>query len=71
MSNKRLPSEASYFVPAILRSVRSFFGIGTGVGPGERLKGEFLKEVSAEVVESVCQRFVRSSKRLNMVLILC
>jgi hypothetical protein len=63
MSNKRLPSEASYFVPTILRPVRSFFGIGTGGGPGERLKDEILKEVSTEVVESVCQRFVRSSKR--------
>lgn len=63
MSNKRLPSEASYFVPTILRPVRSFFGIGTGGGPGERLKDEILKEVSTEVVESVCQRFVCSSKR--------
>jgi len=63
MSNKRLPSEASYFVPAILRPVRVFFGIGTGGGPGGRLKEEMLKEVSTEVVESICQRFVCSSKR--------
>ncbi|OAX39994.1 COG complex component [Rhizopogon vinicolor AM-OR11-026] len=59
MSNKRLPSEASYFVPTILRPVRSFFAISTGGGPGERLKDAFLKEVSTEVVESVCQRYMQ------------
>ncbi|KAG0704468.1 oligomeric golgi complex component, COG2-domain-containing protein [Suillus ampliporus] len=59
MSNKRLPSEASYFVPTILRPVRSFFGIGTGSGPGERLKEEMLRVVSTDVVESVCQRYIQ------------
>ncbi|KAG1717692.1 uncharacterized protein EDB91DRAFT_1259420 [Suillus paluster] len=59
MSNKRLPSEASYFVPTILRPVKSFFGISTGGGPGGRLKEEMLRDVSTDVVESVCQRYIQ------------
>ncbi|KAG2150384.1 oligomeric golgi complex component, COG2-domain-containing protein [Suillus clintonianus] len=59
MSNKRLPSEPSYFAPTILRPVRVFFGIGTGGGPGERLKEELLRDVSTDVVESVCQRYIQ------------
>ncbi|KAG2055478.1 COG complex component [Suillus hirtellus] len=59
MSNKRLPSEPSYFAPTILRPVRIFFGIGTGGGPGERLKEELLRDVSTDVVESVCQRYIQ------------
>lgn len=68
MSNKRLPSEPSYFAPTILRPVRIFFGIGTGGGPGERLKEELLRDVSTDVVESVCQRFVCSSGAIHMIL---
>lgn len=59
MSNKRLPSEPSYFIPIILRPVRIFFGIGAVGGPGERLKGELLKDVSTDVVECVCQRYIQ------------
>ncbi|KAG1816061.1 COG complex component [Suillus subaureus] len=59
MSNKRLPSEPSYFAPTILRPVRIFFGIGTIGGPGERLKEELLRDVSTDVVESVCQRYIQ------------
>ncbi|KAG2074600.1 COG complex component [Suillus decipiens] len=59
MSNKRLPSEPSYFAPTILRPVRIFFGIGTVSGPGERLKEELLRNVSISVVETVCQRYIQ------------
>ncbi|KAG2146390.1 oligomeric golgi complex component, COG2-domain-containing protein [Suillus bovinus] len=59
MSNKRLPSEPSYFAPTILRPVKIFFGIGTVGGPGERLKEELLRNVSNDVVESVCQRYIQ------------
>lgn len=59
MSNKRLPSEPSYFAPTILRPVRIFFGIGSVNGPGERLKEELLKDVSTNVVDSVCQRYIQ------------
>lgn len=59
MSNKRLPSEPSYFTPTILRPVRIFFGIGAVGGPGERLKEELLKDVSTDVVECVCQRYIQ------------
>lgn len=59
MSNKRIPSEPSYFAPTILRPVRIFFGIGTIGGPGERLKEELLRDVSTDVVESVCQRYMQ------------
>lgn len=59
MSNKRLPSEPSYFIPTILRPVRIFFGIGAVGGPGERLKEELLKDVSTDVVECVCQRYIQ------------
>jgi hypothetical protein len=68
MSNKRLPSEPSYFAPTILRPVRIFFGIGSVNGPGERLKEELLKDVSTNVVDSVCQRFVCSSSAIRMIL---
>ncbi|KAG2368424.1 oligomeric golgi complex component, COG2-domain-containing protein [Suillus spraguei] len=59
MSNKRLPSEPSYFAPTILRPVRIFFGVGTVSGPGERLKEELLRTVSTNVVETVCQRYIQ------------
>lgn len=59
MSNKRIPSEPSYFAPTILRPVRIFFGIGTIGGPGEQLKEELLRDVSTDVVESVCQRYMQ------------
>jgi hypothetical protein len=58
MSNKRMPTEASYFVPSILRPVRNFFGIGTNDGLGKRLKdGDFMKSCVTEVFESVCHRY--------------
>lgn len=60
MSNKRTPTEASYFVPSILRPVRNFFGGTSNDGPGERLKDYFMKPCATEVFESVCHRQVTS-----------
>src|ERR1700729_3798066 len=57
MSNKRTPTEASYFIPSILRPVRNFFGgASNDGGPGERLKGDFMRPCATEVFESVCHR---------------
>jgi len=60
MSNKRTPTEASYFVPSILRPVRNFFGSASNDGPGEPLKDDFMKPCATEVFESVCHRQVIS-----------
>jgi len=58
MSLKRAPSEPSYFVPTILQPVKSFFGIGTGAGPGSDLETEYLGPYSAEVFENAVQRYI-------------
>lgn len=56
MSNKRTPTEASYFVPSIMRPVRNFFGAGVDDAPGNRLKGEMMKSCATEVFEGACHR---------------
>jgi len=75
MSNKRVPTEPSYFVTAILRPIKQFFAIGTAEGPGMLLKDSFLKNYSTEVFNNVTQRYTsyltamkkteESLKRLN------
>ncbi|KAH7926725.1 COG complex component [Leucogyrophana mollusca] len=57
MSSKRIPTEPSYFVSAILRPVKTFFGVGAN-GPGENLKDDFMKPISTEVIDNVCQRYI-------------
>lgn len=56
MSSKRMPTEPSYFVPLILRPVKSFFGIGGSSVVGDRLRKGLLKESATEVFDGVCQR---------------
>lgn len=56
MSSKRMPSEPSYFLPLILRPVKSFFGIGGSSVAGDRLRKGLLKESATEVFDGVCQR---------------
>ncbi|TFK44741.1 COG complex component [Crucibulum laeve] len=58
MSNKRNPTEASYFVSSILRPVKQFFAIGTSGGPGSRLGTDFLDVYSTEIFNSVTQRYI-------------
>jgi len=60
MSNKRTPTEPSYFVPSILRPVRNFFGSASNDGPGELLKDDFIRPCATEIFESVCHRQVTS-----------
>ena len=60
MSNKRTPTEPSYFVPSILRPVRNFFGSVSNDGPGEPLKDDFMRPCATEIFESVCHRQVTS-----------
>lgn len=56
MSNKRVPTEPSFFVSSILRPVKQFFAIGTAEGPGSLLKNTFLKSYSTEVFNNVTQQ---------------
>ncbi|KAI0058099.1 COG complex component [Artomyces pyxidatus] len=58
MSNKRMPTEPSYFVASILRPIRTFFSIGTSEGSGSALKSAFLKPYSEAIFESVVQRYI-------------
>ncbi|KAA1473910.1 COG complex component [Dentipellis sp. KUC8613] len=58
MSNKRPPTEPSYFVASILRPVQTFFAIGANDGPGVAMKAEYLKAYSEEVFENVVQRYI-------------
>ncbi|ETW80755.1 hypothetical protein HETIRDRAFT_154913 [Heterobasidion irregulare TC 32-1] len=58
MSNKRMPTDPSYFVGSILRPVKAFFAIGTAEGPGQALKSNYLKSYSEEVFENVIQRYI-------------
>lgn len=58
MSNKRTPTEPSFFVPNILRPIRNFFRVGMNDGLGGRLKDDFMKTCATEVFESVCHRQV-------------
>jgi hypothetical protein len=57
MSNKRIPTEPSYFVPSILRPIKLFFGVGVGEGPGLLLSDDHLKSYSTEIFEGVSQRY--------------
>ncbi|KAF8200776.1 oligomeric golgi complex component, COG2-domain-containing protein [Pholiota molesta] len=59
MSNKRVPTEPSFFVSSILRPVKQFFAIGTAEGPGSLLKNAFLKSYSTEVFNNVTQQHCR------------
>jgi hypothetical protein len=68
MSNKRAPTEPSYFVPSILRPVKSFFAIGTGDGPGASLKAEYLQPFASDIFQSVSQRFVHCRISFGFVL---
>ncbi|CCL98683.1 uncharacterized protein FIBRA_00685 [Fibroporia radiculosa] len=52
-SNKRTPSEPSYFVSLIFRPVKGFFE-----GLGLALKDEFLQAYAEEVFEIVTQRYI-------------
>jgi hypothetical protein len=56
MSNKRMPTEHSYFIPSILRPVKQFFAIGTQDGAGNLLKDQFLTEYATEVFNNVAQQ---------------
>ncbi|KAF4563335.1 hypothetical protein EYR36_003778 [Pleurotus pulmonarius] len=62
MSNKRMPTEPSYFVPSILRPLKVFFCIGTNEGPGASLKQEFLDAYANEVFDTVAQRYASRSR---------
>jgi hypothetical protein len=57
MSNKRLPTESSYFVQTIFRPVKSFFATGSSDGPGRTLKDVYSKEYSQEIFDNVAQRY--------------
>ncbi|EJU04373.1 COG complex component [Dacryopinax primogenitus] len=54
MSNKREPTEPSYFVPGIMRPVKLFFDKG---GPGEALKGSYGSAWATEIFDDLCQRY--------------
>ncbi|KZV70663.1 COG complex component [Peniophora sp. CONT] len=58
MSSKKMPTTPSYFVDALLRPVRLFFGIDTVDGPGTSLKDSLQRPYTEEVFENVVQRFI-------------
>jgi hypothetical protein len=58
MSNKRPPSEPSFFVVGVLRPVRVFFGVESGTGPGASLKDELMQSFAEEVFEAVVQKYI-------------
>ncbi len=58
MSNKRPPSEPSFFVAGVLRPVRTFFGLESGIGPGASLKEELLQPYAEEVFEAMVQKYI-------------
>ncbi|KAJ3515241.1 hypothetical protein NLJ89_g1880 [Agrocybe chaxingu] len=58
MSNKRNPTEPSYFVSSILRPVKQYFAIGAADGPGSALKDALLKPYATEVFNNVTQRYI-------------
>lgn len=69
MSNKRPPTEPSYFVPSILRPLKTFFGVGAVEGVGEALKPDYLKPYAEEVFENVVQRCVVSPSYIGAALL--
>jgi hypothetical protein len=52
MSNKRIPTEPSYFVQTIFRPLKSF----VADGPGLSLKEAFWSEYTQEVFKNVAHR---------------
>ena len=58
MSNKRDPTEPSYFVSSVLRPIKNFFAIGVAEGPGYLLKEHFMETYATEVFDNVTQRQV-------------
>ncbi|KAH9041107.1 hypothetical protein EDB84DRAFT_1674996 [Lactarius hengduanensis] len=58
MSNKRPPSEPSFFVVGVLRPVRAFFGMESGTGPGASLKDELMQSFVEEVFEAVVEKYI-------------
>ncbi|KAG6911130.1 hypothetical protein DXG01_003870 [Tephrocybe rancida] len=58
MSNKRTPTEPSYFVASILRPLKLFFGIGVGDGVGLSLEDEYFQPYSVEIFDNVVQRYI-------------
>ena len=58
MSNKRPPSEPSFFVVGVLRPVRAFFGVESGTGPGASLKEGLMQSFAEEVFEAVVQKYI-------------
>jgi conserved oligomeric Golgi complex subunit 2 len=67
MSNKRSPTEPSYFVSSILRPLKVFFAIGVGEGFGASLKEDFLQPYAVHVFENVSQRFVHHWTLIRLV----
>jgi hypothetical protein len=57
MSNKRTPTEPSYFVSSILRPIKQFFGIGFAEGPGSHLT-DHVQDYSTGVFNNVTVRCV-------------
>ncbi|KAG6841893.1 hypothetical protein C0991_005623 [Blastosporella zonata] len=58
MSNKRTPTEPSYFVASTLRPLKLFFGIGVGDGIGLPLGEDYVQPFSIEIFDNVVQRYV-------------
>ena len=58
MTNKRPPSEPSFFVAGVLRPVRAFFGVESGGGSGASLKEELMRPYAEEVFETVVQKYI-------------
>ncbi|KAF5354659.1 hypothetical protein D9756_005330 [Leucocoprinus leucothites] len=58
MSNKKLPTEPSYFVQTIFRPVKAFFAVGSSDGPGRTLKDTYSKGYSQEVFDNVAQKYI-------------
>ncbi|KAG6861087.1 hypothetical protein C0995_004024 [Termitomyces sp. Mi166 len=57
-SNKRTPTEPSYFVASILRPLKLFFGIGVGDGVGIPLGEDYIQPYSVEIFDNVAQRYI-------------
>jgi len=58
MSNKRPPTEPSFFVVGVLRPVRAFFGLESGMGAGASLKEELMQPYAQDVFEAVVQKYI-------------
>ncbi|KNZ72797.1 Conserved oligomeric Golgi complex subunit 2 [Termitomyces sp. J132] len=58
MSNKRTPTEPSYFVASILRPLKLFFGVGVEDGVGVPLEKDYIQPYSTEIFDNVAQRYI-------------